>query len=595
MWGWIYRLNIFQRLLIYFGVIIVVTITIVTWLIYQQATTEIKKQSANYLEYIVENASYQTDLFISDLEMATLPLMNTNLVKHYLEIGKDQTYDTFYYTKEIKKRMNNLLIQDDNINYIYLLKDNDQYISSKGTILTDEESDSPVALYDRLLEITPESGRVSVLVDESLYDQEYVVTMTRRVRGLRSYIPKGILGVEVDATALAHLWDIAQFKNGTSLWIFDENNRIVYHPNPYWVGKKLNKQLEEHFLDKTKTTFTEQWEEEDMIFYSNHSPQTNWTLVAMTPEEKVYEPVAGLRKKLFIALSASLLIAIVASIGFAKSIVNPLRKIQKGMKQTEVGEWEHIKPLKGTDEVSDVVTSYNKMIDKLSTLMEDLYEAELKNHKFLYEKQHIEFQALQSQINPHFLHNTLETVNAHATLHDEEEISEMVVALSQMFRYAVRNLEVVTIKEEIEHVKNFLVIEKHRFQKEVNVDFAIPPELYEAEIVKLTLQPLVENAIHHGLRKKRDKGKITIRARVEGNMLYVEILDNGSGISPERLKEIEYLLQKKDTKVISDLGIGVSNVNRRIQLIYGENYGLHITSILGKETKIEMNVPMTPN
>src|SRR5699024_9787174 len=232
-----------------------------TWLIYQQATAEIKKQSANYLEYIVENASYQTDLFISDLEMATLPLMNTNLVKHYLEIGKGQTYDTFYYTKEIKKRMNNLLIQDDNINLVYLLKDNDQYISSKGSVLTDEGSDSPIALYDRLLEITPENGRISVIADESLYDQEYVVTMTRRVRSLRSYIPKGILGVEVDATALAHLWDIAQFKNGTSLWIFDEYNRIVYHPNPYWVGKKLNKQLEEHFQDKTKTTFTEQWEE----------------------------------------------------------------------------------------------------------------------------------------------------------------------------------------------------------------------------------------------------------------------------------------------------------------------------------------------
>src|SRR5690625_1657365 len=137
----------------------------------------------------------------------------------------------------------------------------------------------------------------------------------------------------------------------------------------------------------------------------------------------------------------------------------------------------------------------------------------------------IELQALQSQINPHFLHNTLETINSYAIINDEEEISKMAVALSQMFRYSVRNLEVVTLKEELEHVKNFLVIEEHRFQKKFRLIYDIKDDLYDLEVAKLSLQPLIENVIHHGFRKKSTIGEIIIRAKMVNKNLCLEIID----------------------------------------------------------------------
>src|SRR5699024_5014231 len=149
-------------------------------------------------------------------------------------------------------------------------------------------------------------------------------------------------------------------------------------------------QLQPHF-SSNENTFTDIWENEKMTFYYNKLPETNWTLVAMSPQQKIYEPLAGLNEKVITAIIISLLIALVLSIGFANSIVKPLRKVQKGMKQTEEGDWIKIAPLKGTDEISSVVSSYNMMIDKLATLLKNLTEAELKNHRVLFEKQSIEF------------------------------------------------------------------------------------------------------------------------------------------------------------------------------------------------------------
>ncbi|WP_371069039.1 sensor histidine kinase [Sediminibacillus sp. JSM 1682029] len=592
MKGWIYRLNIQQRLLVYFVVVILVSVSLVTWLFYRQTTLEIKKQSEGYLEYIVENASYQTDLFIRDLELATLPLLTDRTVKGFLEIDESQRLEQYYYSKEIKSQMHNLNLKYQHLNLIYLLGENGQYVLSKNKSSMEEEPFPSKAIYRSLLKTTPENGRIRLLADRSLYNQEYVVSIVRRVRGLSSFVPKGILGVELNGTALEELWNIAQFENGTSLWIFDDNHRVVYHPDQKWLGNPIGKQLEDQLTTTDKKTFTGEWDGTEMIFYADHSDQTNWTLVAMTPKEVIYEPVAGMKKQVVFVLVLSLMVALVVSIGFANSIVKPLRKIQKGMKKMEIGEWEPIKPLRGTDEISSVVTSYNKMIDRLSTLVDDLYAAELQNHKVLYEKQKIELQALQSQINPHFLHNTLETMNSYAILNDAEEISEMAISLSQMFRYSVRNLEIVTLEDEMNHVKNFMIVEEHRFQKHLPITFEIEEDLFDEEVVKLSLQPLVENAIHHGLRKNRYQGEITIRATAEEKRLRVEVIDNGAGITPARLRDIRKVLRREKYEDVSNkMGIGVSNVHRRIQLLFGEQCGLTIQSQQGEGTKVSMEIP----
>lgn len=591
MRNFIYRLNIQQRLLIYFAITIIISISTVTWLIYEQAISEINKQSEDYLNYVVKNASYQTDVFINRLELATLPLLADYTIKSFLDLNTDEKLELYYHSNDIKKTMSDFNIKNENVNLIYILGDSEEYVFLNNKYEGDPNFLNEIN-YQDLSDMLPLTASSRLVASKSFYNDEFVVTLIRRVRGASSFLPRGILAVEINADSLEQIWNVSQFENGTSLWIYDEDNRIIYHPDQKWLGQTVSQDLLDSFMVEENNNFTGHWGEEEMIFNINRSPQTNWTIVAMTPKDVVYGPIAGLNNKVMIALAASFLLALIISSRFARSIVKPIRKVQHGLQKVEVGEWEKIKPLKGTDEISVLVASYNRMTEKMSTLIEDLHASEIKNYNIRYEKKMIELQALQSQINPHFLHNTLETINSYAILNDEEEISEMAVALSLMFRYSVRNLEVVRLQEEIEHVKNFLVIEEQRFQKKVNLTFDIEENLYDLEVAKLSLQPLIENIIHHGFRKKRTKGEIIIRAKAVKNLLSIEIIDNGSGITPERLQEIRNSLKETTfDKVNNKVGIGLTNVNRRIQLIFGDDCGLSIDSIPNQGTTVRMEIP----
>ena len=318
----------------------------------------------------------------------------------------------------------------------------------------------------------------------------------------------------------------------------------------------------------------------------------------MAPKSIVFSPLAGLNKSVLITIMVSLLIAVFFSVIFTKSIVKPIRKVQIGMKQTEKGKWKKIKRLKGTDEISSLVISYNKMVDKLSTLMEQLYRTELEQHRILFEKQSIELQALQLQINPHFLYNSLETINGYAILHDENEISKMVVALSKMFRYSIENLKIVNLGEELKHIKNYLILEEHRFQQKIKVQYEIPEKYYMVDVVKLTLQPLIENAVQHGIKKQLENHLICIKAYEESGNLVIKIKDNGKGIPESRLEEIQSVLNFDSLNTDEDdnlIGIGLLNVHRRIKIIFGQEYGINIISKENKGTTIKVKIPLICN
>lgn len=589
---WYYRLSLKTRIILYFAFVIFVASSLASFFIYIQAADQIKKQAESHLEQMVENISAQTERYIRDLELSTITLLTDRKVKNFLDLGEDQQFERYVYYRDILAEMNKIELQNLDIQLLYLIGENNHSILSNGS--TYRENQQPVEeIYNRLLESTLESGGVSLLSDNSFYNQEYAISITRRVRGAHSFIPKGILGIEMNAAALERLWDLSRSDHQTDFVIIGEDGGILYHQNAELLGEKVENHLLNEMDRNESGSFYGEWDSEEMIFYHHSSNNIGWSLLAMTPVKAVLEPVSGVKDSAIIASVIALIIALGISQGLVRSIVVPLRKVQQGMKKVESGEWEEIKALKGSDEISSMVSSYNMMIVRLSELVDDLYDSELKNQEIELQKQKTELQALQSQINPHFLHNTLETMNAYAVLNEAEEISEMAEALSNMFRYSVRNFEVVTLKDEINHVKNFLIVQQHRFQETIKVEFEIEEALLHEDIVKLTLQPLIENAIHHGLRKKLSQGLITVHAKVEGALLQIDVIDNGTGISIKRLKEVKTKLSKHSEfdELNRTMGIGVTNVHRRIQLIFGIEFGLTISSILEEGTTVTMTLP----
>ncbi|WP_413379193.1 sensor histidine kinase [Alkalihalobacillus sp. 1P02AB] len=588
---WFYHLSLRIRMVLYFAFVIILAISLASIFIYIQAANQIKQQAENHLEQIVENISFQTERYIRDLELATLTILMDRKVRSFLDLKEDQPFERYMLYRDILSEMNKVEMQNSDINLLYIIGENHQYILSDGSSLMANQR--PVEeVYEHLLETTVDSGGVSLLANQSLNKNEYVLSITRRIRGATSFIPKGVLGIEVDASALEQLWNLSRPNNDIDFVIVGGDERIVYHQNPQLLGKKIDEELVEKMEVEQSGSFHGQWDLEEMLFYHNKSMNTGWTLLAMTPVKSVLEPVSGIQRSALLASVIALVLALGISQGFARSIVVPLKTVQQGMKKVETGEWRKIKELKGSDEMSSMVNSYNMMVERLSQLVEDLYASELRNQEIKLEKQKTELQALQSQINPHFLHNTLETMNAYAVLNESEEISEMAEALSNMFRYSIRNFEVVTIKDELDHIKNFLIVQQHRFQEKIDIDYDIAESLLREDIVKLTLQPLVENSIHHGLRKRFYQGNILIRARCTDELLYIDVMDNGSGISEERLDEIRQKLSSESVHELNQhMGIGVNNVHRRIQLIFGQEYGLKVTSEVEQGTTVTMTIP----
>jgi two-component system sensor histidine kinase YesM len=240
-------------------------------------------------------------------------------------------------------------------------------------------------------------------------------------------------------------------------------------------------------------------------------------------------------------------------------------------------------------------------------MIEQVYDTELHNQKtqlelqdIQLERQRAEFQALQLQINPHFLYNTLETINCYAIVQDSDEISDMVEAMAFMLRYSIQtNLEEITIANELNHVRHYMMILKHRIGRDFEIEVATPPELLLEKMVRLSLQPIVENIFQHAFPEGIEAWHfIRIDTRVDGDNLLVIVEDNGSGIADHKLHKLRKRLE--ENRLVDDEegkrarrrgGIGIVNVHRRIQMVYGEAYGITVYSSPSQGTSIVMTMP----
>lgn len=291
-------------------------------------------------------------------------------------------------------------------------------------------------------------------------------------------------------------------------------------------------------------------------------------------------------------LSVSLIILVVVLvitwtlvIVISDSISKPLQHLCELTKQVGSGDFSMQKINGSGDEVATLESSFNTMVGKIEELVANVRSEQVNLRR-------TELKLLQAQINPHFLYNTLDTIIWMAEDGQSEEVVEIVGALSDFFRVSLsKGRDYITLKEEESHVKSYLQIQQFRYADILEYEINIPEELGEYNILKLTLQPIVENAIYHGVKQKRGKSKIMIHGSYKENHILLTVEDNGIGIQEEKLKQIRVHLERENPE-ITDRGFGLANVNARIRLNYGKEYGLSIDSTYGAGTKVSMILPV---
>lgn len=284
-----------------------------------------------------------------------------------------------------------------------------------------------------------------------------------------------------------------------------------------------------------------------------------------------------------IAFVAVLLLIVFISHYIPLSISRPITELVEVTQQVSQGNLQVRSHVNTGVEAKQLSESLNTMIDKINALLEQVKKEQIRIRK-------AEFELLQAQINPHFLYNTLDTIIWLAESDEQKQVVHMVESLSDFFRTSLnQGKDIISIKEEIQHVRSYLEIQQMRYQDILEYEIDVPEEFYQNTIPKITVQPLVENALYHGIKNKRGKGKITVRGYREDSFFILEVRDNGIGMQTERLVQVRNALlykQLAESKVY-----GLYNVNERIRLNCGEEYGLRISSTYQEGTTVKIFLP----
>jgi two-component system, sensor histidine kinase YesM len=313
-------------------------------------------------------------------------------------------------------------------------------------------------------------------------------------------------------------------------------------------------------------------------------PLNGWVLAAIVPEKDI---LAGAARIQWIVLAVTLVILVlvaVAAMVAARNLSNPIRYLSKQVKRFERGGFSVSFEIDQRNEIGVLASGLTRLADSVELLLSEVREEQEQKRK-------AEMRALQAQIQPHFLYNTLGSIKHLIDLEERERASVMVGALTRYFRIGIsKGRELITVAEEIEHVRSYLMILNIRYNQDFDYTIDVDEELLPLRIPKLTLQPIVENAVYHGIKNKRGKGLVTITGYTDGDTAVLETYDNGQGITPERLVQLRTLLQADSTGEQA-LTFGLWNAHRRLTLQFGPSFGLTLDSGEMKFTRVTVRMP----
>lgn len=392
---------------------------------------------------------------------------------------------------------------------------------------------------------------------------------------------KGVLLVDMNYSIISQLCQNISIGEKGYIYIVDSDNNIIYHPKQQLINTGLKQEIPENYLG----SYQESSNDGEKIVTIKTVNLTNWKVIAVAYTADLVASKKDITNfVIWVIILSIMLISLIFAVMSAK-ISEPIKNLEKYMKKVEEGDFNIYIDAKGEDEVVRLSHAFNIMIYKVRYLMKQIVNEQEATRKS-------ELDALQAQINPHFLYNTLDSIVWMAENGKSEDVITMVTALARLFRISIsRGAKFITVEQEIEHAKNYLIIQKIRYKNKFNYSIDIEPDVRKLNTLKLILQPLIENAIYHGIEYMQDEGKIEISASIHENKILFIIRDNGLGIDPEKMPG----LLRYDGKSKGGSGVGVKNVHERIQLTYGKEFGLEIESELEEGTTIKIWIPIDTN
>lgn len=425
---------------------------------------------------------------------------------------------------------------------------------------------------------------VQYIFDNNENQYRWVITLTRAVEITHGKsTDQGILLIDIRYSSLQQILENIALGNQGYLYMINSSGDLIYHPKMQLIETG---QMSENIVAATGYRdggYREEYNGEMRDVSVKFVGYTGWKLLSVTPEKGL--SLSNLKMRLFVVfVVASFLLALVLINAFISSrITNPIQELEKSVNAIEEGELDTEVYTGGSYEIRHLGRSIGEMAKRIKTLMQDI----VAEHE---SKRKSEFDILQSQINPHFLYNTLDIIVWMIENEQKQEAVKVVTALARFFRISLsKGKNIILVSDELEHVRNYLMIQQMRFKNKFTYVIEAEEDVMGLSCLKLLLQPLVENAIYHGMEFMDGDGEIHVRVYREEDDLWFWISDNGLGMTGEQVEGL--LSEKPHVSSRRGSGIGVKNVNERIKLYFGEAYGLAIESEPDEGTVIRIHLP----
>ena len=391
----------------------------------------------------------------------------------------------------------------------------------------------------------------------------------------------GFVAASISLDKLTAITDSLSFYGGNSV-IMDREGTLYTHGEKYFSEDMLERMKQSLPKDHNRQIAIEEVSDSHTAFYAPIPGSHDWFLGTVVDNERLYEDANLLTSSLAGLWIAMLIMGILAAFYISQRITRRVTILSGAMEEVQRGHLHQRLVLEGGDEISQLAKNFNIMLEDIEKLMKEV----VKTQK---EKRKRELQVLQAQINPHFLYNTLDTIQWKAIEYEADELSELIQDLSSFFRISLsKGEEKIPLEKEIEHVRSYLAVQHYRYSEILDYDIFLEEGLKDVILPKILIQPLVENAIYHGIKPKLGKGKITIEIRRNKQRICIYVQDDGVGMSEDEVKELNEKLSRNNPKEC----YGLYNVTERLRLYYGDLSEFRIRSAVSEGTTIQIQLPI---
>lgn len=550
---------------------------------YQLSASSVRETAQDYTAELIRQVNANIQTYITSMEnISMLALSNEDVRELVSEAGNNGTSsEELAREQRISAYFHSIIASRKDIASINVIGYNGRFVSDREHV----ELNPSIRLEEQPWYKSAQEASGRIVVSSShvqhMFKDEYdwVVSLSRELWSKDQTEPRGVLLVDLNFSVINDTLNNIDLSKRGYIFIVDEDGNIVYHPQQQLIYSNLKSERIDEVLAKGSGSFTTD-EGKTSRIYTIQDTGFGWKIVGVSYVNELIGNKREMQLSMVTAGIFCLIVGLLLAVFISRNLSRPIKQLQEHMKKVEKGIFNIRVPIGNSREIASLARTFNLMVVKIEELMSQVVrEQEIKRKS--------ELTALQAQINPHFLYNTLDSIIWMAEGKKTDEVVLMTSALARLFRSSIsRGQELVSIRTEIEHVANYLTIQKIRYKDKLDFHIDVDPDIYAYRTLKVLLQPLLENAIYHGIKNRIGTGTIQVTGGKRDGYIWLEVSDNGVGMEAEALRTIlEPRRSDRESK-----GVGVVNVHERIQLYFGKDYGLAYKSVPDEGTTVTVRI-----